>query len=300
MPGPKRDFVGYGRETPKFLWPSGKRLAVSIVVNYEEGSEHSHSQDRIVESVGEFGPIDVAERDVGNESVYEYGPRVAVWRILDTLGSFGAKATFFATAEALRVNPQAARAIVEAGHEICDHGLRWTEHYRYTPAQEKKAIKRSVEVIEQVAGVRPVGFYAREPSVNTVKIVQGLGNFIYDSDAYNDDLPYRYEGDGILILPYTPDANDFYFQSPMHRFATSSDFFSYLKDSFDVLRAEAASSSKMMSVGLHCRVIGRPGRIVALRRFLEHIAGFDDVWLATREQIARHWIERVEPALGTR
>jgi len=297
MPGPQRDFVGYGRETPKFLWPDGKRLAVSIVVNYEEGSEHSQAVDRIVEGVGEFLPIDIPARDVGNESAYEYGPRVAVWRILETLAKFRTKATFFATAEALRANLQAAKAIVEAGHEICDHGLRWTEHYRYTRAQEKNAIRRSVELIDEVTGRRPVGFYAREPSVNTVRILEELGGFIYDSDAYNDDLPYRHGRKGILILPYTPDANDFHFMAPMHRFATSDDFFAYLKDTLDVLRVEAASSSKMMSVGLHCRVIGRPGRIVALRRFLEYVAGFDDVWVATREQIARHWIEKVEPGL---
>jgi allantoinase len=296
---PPRDMVGYGRNPPRFLWPDGKRLAVSIVVNYEEGSEHSHPVDRIVEGVGEFSPIDIPARDVGNESAYEYGPRVAVWRILETLAKHRTPATFFATAEALLGNPQAAKAMVEEGHEICDHGLRWTEHYRYaTFAQERKAIERSVELIEEVTGTRPVGFYAREPSVNTVRIVQELGSFIYDSDAYNDDLPYRYRGDGILILPYTPDANDFHFMAPMHRFANSADFFTYLKDTFDVLRDEAASSSKMMSVGLHCRVIGRPGRIVALRRFLEYVGGFEDAWLATREQIARHWIEKVEPTLS--
>jgi allantoinase len=300
MPGPKRDLVGYGRKTPEFLWPGGKRLAVSVVVNYEEGSEHSWAVDRMVEGVGEFLPIDIRARDVGNESAYEYGPRVAVWRILDTLARLGARATFFATAEALRGNPQAAKAIVEEGHEICDHGLRWTEHYRYTRAQEKKAIRQSVEIIEEVTGRRPVGFYAREPSLNTVAILEELGGFIYDSDAYDDDLPHRHVGKGILILPYTPDANDFHFMAPMHRFANSGDFFAYLKDTLDVLRAEAASSSKMMSVGLHCRVIGRPGRIVALRRFLEYAVGFDDVWIATREQIARHWIEKVEPGLPSR
>src|SRR5256712_92099 len=297
MPGPRRDMVGYGRDPPKFLWPGRKRLAVSIVVNYEEGSEHSHTVDRFVEGVGEFLPIDLPARDIGNESAYEYGPRVAVWRILETLAKFGTKATFFATAGALQGNPQAAKAIIEGGHEVCDHGLRWTEHYRYTLAQEKKAIKRSVEIIEEVTGKKPVGFYAREPSVNTVRILQEMENFIYDSDAYNDDLPYRYNGDGILILPYTPDANDFHFMSPMHRFATSADFFGYLKDTFDVLRGEAASSPKMVSVGLHCRITGRPGRIVALRRFLEYMAGFDGVWVATREQLARHWMEKVEPSL---
>jgi allantoinase len=161
-------------------------------------------------------------------------------------------------------------------------------------------IKRSVELIEEVTGRKPVGFYAREPSSSTARILQELGNFIYDSDAYNDDLPYRYQEDGILILPYTPDANDFHFMAPMHRFATSADFFTYLKDTFDVLHGEAASSSKMMSVGLHCRVIGRPGRILALQRFLQYIARYDDIWVTTREEIARYWIEEVEPTLPRR
>lgn len=298
MKASKRDMVGYGRTPPEFLWPRGKMLAVSVVVNYEEGSEHSYPVDRMVEGIGEFLPIEVRARDVGNESAYEYGSRVAIWRVLDTFAKRGAKATFYATAEALQANPHAAKAIVEAGHEICDHGLRWTEHYRYTLAQERKAIKKSVEIIEGLTGKKPVGFYAREPSVNTLSILQEMGNFIYDSDAYNDDRPYRHGGNGILILPYTPDANDFHFMAPMHRFANSEDFFGYLKDSFDVLHEESWTSSKMMSVGLHNRIIGRPGRILALSRFLEHISQYDDVWIATREEIARYWIDNVEPTLG--
>jgi peptidoglycan/xylan/chitin deacetylase (PgdA/CDA1 family) len=298
MKKPPRDLVGYGRNPPKFLWPGGKKLVVSIVVNYEEGSEHSYAVDRIVEGIGEFLPVDKPVRDVGNESAYDYGPRVGIWRILDTFRKYSVRATFFATADALRLNPLAAKAMVEGRHEICDHGLRWTEHYRYTLPQERRAIRKSVEIIEELTGRKPVGFYAREPSLNTVRILQELGNFIYDSDSYADDLPYRNKGDSILTLPYTPDANDFHFMSPMHRFATASDFFSYLKDSFDVLYEEAASSPKMMSVGLHCRIISRPGRIVALRKFLSHVADFKDVWVATREQIARHWIDNVEPSLG--
>lgn len=298
MPRPVRDLVGYGGKPPRVQWPGAKRLALSIVVNYEEGSEHSQPVDRMVEGVGEFLPVDRPVRDVGNESAYEYGPRVAVWRILDTFRKFGVRATFYATAEALQANPVAARAIVDGGHEVCDHGLRWTEHYRYTRAEEKKAIQRSVEVIREVTGKAPVGFYAREPSVNTISILEEMKNFIYDSDAYNDDLPYRNHGGGILILPYTPDANDFHFMAPMHRWATASDFYEYLKDSFDVLYEEAGVSPKMMSVGLHNRIIGRPGRIVALRRFLTYVAGFDGVWVATREQVARHWIQEVEPRLG--
>jgi len=293
-----RDFVGYADRSLEFTWPGGRRLALSIVVNFEEGSEHSVVTDGLVESVGEFPPVDVRTQDVGNESVYEYGSRVGVWRILSVLREYGFKATFFATARALELNKFAAEAIVKGGHEICDHGLIWTEHYRLSYEEEKQSMKRSVEVIESITGKKPVGFYAREPSVSTIRIAQELG-FLYDSDAYNDDLPYRYLGGGILILPYTPDVNDFHFQYPMNRFATASQFYEYMKDTLDVLREEARSSPKMMSVGLHCRVIGRPGRIVALRRFLEYVKGFDDVWVATREEIARYWIDEVEKKVLT-
>ncbi len=292
-----RDLIGYGNRKIDASWPGGKRLALSIVVNFEEGSEHSNATDGIVEGIGEFLPVDRPLRDVGNESSYEYGSRVAIWRILETFRRYGVSATFFATAIALQANPKAARAIVDAGHEVCDHGLTWTEHFRFSYAEEKKAIRRSVELIEKVIGKKPVGFYAREPSVNTIRIVEELGNFIYDSDVYNDDLPYRSRAGGILLMPYAPDTNDFHFQSPMHRFSNSSDFFIYLKDSFDVLHEEAQESPKMMSVGTHCRVIGRPGRIVALRRFLEYVGGFDGVWIATREQIARYWIAKVEKSI---
>jgi peptidoglycan/xylan/chitin deacetylase (PgdA/CDA1 family) len=292
-----RDLVGYGNKKFHFAWPGGRRLALSIVVNFEEGSEHSVPTDGIVEPIGEFLPVDVKMRDVGNESAYEYGSRVGVWRILETLKKHEARATFFATAMALKANKPATDATVKAGHEICDHGLTWTEHYRYTYEEERDAIARSVAIIEELTGKKPVGFYAREPSPNTLRIVQELGNFIYDSDAYNDDLPYRTHPRGLLILPYTPDVNDFHFQSPMHRFSNSSDFFVYLKDSFDVLREESKAKPKMMSVGLHARVTGRPGRIVALRKFLEYVRGFDDVWIATREEIARYWIDQVEPLL---
>ena len=291
-----RDFIGYANRKFDFSWPDGKRLALSIVVNYEEGSEHSYPVDRKVEGVGEFAPADVGVRDVGNESGYEYGPRVAIWRILETFREYGVKATFFATAASLDANHLAASAIVEQGHEVCDHGLRWSEHFRFSRAQEERAIRTSVEVIERVTGKKPVGFYAREPSQYTLGILQKLKNFIYDSDEYNDDLPYRYGGPrGILILPYTPDANDFHFQSPMHRFSNSDDFLIYLKDTFDVLRRESKKIPKMMSVGLHCRVIGRPGRITALTRFLDYVGEHsEDVWIATRENIARYWIDEIE------
>ena len=294
MSQPARDLVGYGNRKLHFSWPGGRRLALSIVVNFEEGSEHSFATDGLVEGIGEFLPVDVKMRDVGSESAYEYGSRVGVWRLLETFKKHEVRATFFATAMALSANRPATDAIVKAGHEICDHGLTWTEHYRYTYDEEKAAIARSVAIIEELTGKKPVGFYAREPSPNTLGIVQEMGNFIYDSDAYNDDLPYRVSPGGLLILPYTPDANDFHFQSPMNRFSNSSDFFVYLKDSFDVLREESKTKPKMMSVGLHTRVTGRPGRVVALKKFLEYVRGFDDVWIATREEIARYWVDQVE------
>ncbi|MDE1852449.1 MAG: polysaccharide deacetylase family protein [Thaumarchaeota archaeon] len=301
MPSPlPRDLIGYGKDPPSFSWPGGKRLALSLVVNYEEGSEHSYAVDGIVEGIGEFLPVDTQVRDLGNESAYDYGQRVAVWRILRTLKEHGARATFFATALALDGNREAAKAIVAEGHEVCDHGLRWTEHYRLGYEEEKKVIAESVDLIRRVTGKGPVGFYAREPSVNTTRILEELGNFIYDSDCYSDDLPYREEGRKILMLPYTPDANDFHFLAPMHRFSTSADFYSYLKDAFDVLREEAQENPKMMSVGLHGRITGRPGRILALKNFLAYVKKFDDVWIATREDIARHWMDVVEPSLRRR
>lgn len=293
-----RDFVGYGNRKFNFTWPNQKRLALSIVVNYEEGSEHSYPIDKTIESIGEFLPVDVPMRDVGNESSYEYGTRVAIWRILDIFKKYDVKATFYATALALRGNVLAAKAIVQGGHEICDHGLRWTEHFRFKKKDEERMIEESVRIIEQITGKKPVGFYAREPSINTLEIVQKMKNFIYDSDEYNDDLPYRYNGSkkGILILPYTPDANDFHFQSPMHRFSNSDDFFIYLRDAFDIMLEESLTRNpKMMSVGLHCRVIGRPARTAALRKFLEYVKGKrNDVWITTREEIARYWIEQIE------
>jgi len=286
----QRDFIGYGRNPPDFTWPGGKRLALSIVVNYEEGGEHSYPIDGIVESIGEFGPVDIKTRDVGMESVYEYAQRVAIWRFLDLFKREGIKVTFFAVAKALESNPAAARAIIDDGHEICDHGYRWTELYRMTYEQEREEIKKSVDLIEKITGKKPVGFYAREPSENTLDILQEFKNFIYDSDAYNDDLPYYYKKTGILIIPYTPDANDFHYLYPMHRFSNSNDFYTYLRDTFDVLYNESIKTPKLMNVGLHLRISGRPGRFVAIERFIRY-AKEHDVWIATREEIARFWIK---------
>ncbi len=287
-----RDYFGYGQFPPKFRWPNGNKLALSVVFNYEEGSEHSVPVDGTVEQIGEFGPVDVETRDVGMESVYEYGQRVGIWRILGLLKKYGVKATFFATARALEANPEAARKIIEEGHEICDHGYSWTELFKMTVEEEKNEIRKSIDLIEEITGRKPVGFYAREPSQNTLNLLRKFKNFIYDSDSYADDIPYFDRKSKMLIVPYAPDSNDFHFQNPMNRFSTSSEFLAYLKDSFDTLYRESATNSKMMSAAFHVRVIGRPGRLPALEGFLKYAKNKPGTWFATREEIARFWIKK--------
>lgn len=288
----QRDFIGYGQNPPKVEWPGGKTLALSLVFNYEEGGEHSFPVDGVVESIGEFGPVDIDARDVGMESVYEYGQRAGIWRILNLLRKKGVKATFYAAAKALETNPEAARRIVDEGHEICDHGYRWTETFRMSYDEEREEIRKSIEAIERITGKKPVGFYAREPSENTIDILAEFDNFIYDSDAYDDDLPHMYKNNRLLIVPYTPDANDFHFLSPMHRFATSSQFLEYLIDSFNVLYEESREVPKMMSAAFHIRISGRPGRFPALAKFIDYVLSKKGVWIATREEIARHWLDK--------
>ena len=286
-----RDFIGYGENPPMFEWPGGNRLALSIVFNYEEGGEHSFPIDGVIESIGEFGPVNANVRDVGMESTYDYAQRVGIWRILRLLKTKNVHATFYAVARALEANPDAARRVIADGHEICDHGYSWTENFKMTFEQEKEEIRKSVESIEKITGRKPVGFYAREPSENTVDILSQFPNFIYDSDAYDDDLPYFHRNGKLVIVPYTPDANDFHFLSPMHRFATSGDFYEYLKDTFDVLYAESRDGPKMMTAAFHVRISSRPGRFPALEKFLNYATSKESVWIATREEIARHWLK---------
>jgi peptidoglycan/xylan/chitin deacetylase (PgdA/CDA1 family) len=287
-----RDFRGYGKNPPEFLWPGGKRLAVSFVFNYEEGAEHSILTDGMLESIGEFAPVDIKVRDMGMESVYEYGQRVGIWRILDLLKRNGIRSTFYASALALKANPEATKDIVADGHEICDHGYGWRELFRLSPDEEREEIRKSIEAIEEVTGKKPLGFYAREPSENTLKILGEFENFIYDSDSYSDDIPYFSKETDMLIVPYTPDANDFHFQNPMNRFTNSNDFSQYLKETFDTLHEESKTHSKMMSAAFHVRVTGRPGRIRALSEFINYVKNRNDVWIAKREEIAKFWIEK--------
>ena len=298
-----RDLVGYADARPAGRWPNGARLAVSIVINYEEGSERSHAMgDADQESMTEWGnyPMPPTIRNLAMESMYEYGARVGIWRILEILDAARIRATFHACAVALEQNPRVARAAVAGAHEICSHGYRWEEVFRLSEEEEREHIRLAVESIERSCGRRPAGWYCRYgPSERTRRLVVESGQFLYDSDAYNDDTPYFVEvqGQRHLVLPYSPDINDFCFwNSP--GFVQASDFYAYMKESFDVLYAEAAQGPRMMSVGLHPRIVGRAGRVRSLRWFIDHARQFPDVWFATREEIAAAWLQREAAAPG--
>lgn len=289
-----RDLVGYGGHPPDPQWPGGARIAVQIVLNYEEGGEASvlHGDDAseayLHEVVG-TPPLRGA-RNLTVESVYEYGSRAGFWRLLRLFAQRDLKITVYAVAMALERNPDAAAAIVAAGHEVASHGWRWIDYQSVPEDVERAHIRLAVESLEKVTGHRPLGWYTGRVSPNTRRLVVEEGGFLYDADAYNDDLPYWVEVSGKphLIIPYTLDNNDMRFATPQG-FNTGEDFFTYLRDAFDVLYAEGAEHPKMMSVGLHARLVGRPGRLAGLARFLDHVERHDRVWICRRVDIARHW-----------
>ena len=291
----ERDLIGYGSNPPKVEWPGDARIAVSVVVNYEEGSEYSTLDgDAAHESNNEVpSPVPQEVRDLANESFFEYGSRVGVWRIMDLLDEFNIKSTFFCCALAVERNPLVGRAIVERGHEVFGHGYRWEEYFNMSREAEREAIRRTVESLERTTGERPLGWYVRYgPSINTRELVVEEGGFVYDSMAYNDDIPYymRVNGRKWLVVPYSLEVNDTRFwRGGMN---SPGDFFETLKNTFDTLYMEGEENPKMMSVGLHCRIVGRPSRIVALRQFLEYARGFPGVWFARRIDIARWWMQR--------
>jgi len=290
-----RDLVGYGPTPPDPQWPGRARLALQLVMNYEEGGERSvlhgdaEAESFLHEVVG-AEPVRGA-RNLQVESVYEYGSRAGFWRLLRLFREREIKISVFAVAMALERYPEAARAIVEAGHEVVSHGWRWIDYQFVSEAVEREHLQRAVESLTKVTGTRPVGWYTGRLSPNTRRLVVEAGGFLYDSDAYNDDLPYWVEVDGTphLVIPYTLDNNDMKFGG-VQGFNTGEDFFTYLKDAFDVLYAEGAEHPKMMSVGLHMRLAGRPGRAAALARFLDYVAKHDRVWICRRVDIAHHWI----------
>ncbi|AWZ08843.1 MULTISPECIES: allantoinase PuuE [unclassified Streptomyces] len=296
----QRDLVGYGARPPHAAWPGGARVAVSLVLNYEEGGERNvldgdaESEGFLHEIVG--APPVPGGRDLNVESLFAYGARAGFWRIHRTLAAHGAPLTVHAVAQALERNPEAARAMAVAGWEVASHGWRWID-YRDVPEEAERAdVARSVAVIERLVGRRPVGWYTGRTSPRTRRLVAEEGGFLYDSDDYSDDLPFYVEAAGLqhLVVPYSLDANDFKFLI-VHGFTTADDMLSYLVDTFDALYAEGADRPRMMSVGLHCRITGRPGRIRALDGFLRYVGQRGGAWIATREQIARHWLAAHPP-----
>jgi putative urate catabolism protein len=294
MSAPPRDFVGYGRRTPHAQWPGGARLALQIVLNYEEGAERSVLEgDETCEVLNcdLVGATPVAGRNLSIESHYEYGSRAGFWRLLRLFERRRIPLTIFAVAQALARNPDAAAAMVESGHEIACHGWRWIDYQAVPEAVEREHIRQASAAIRTLTGRAPVGWYTGRTSVNTRRLVVEHGGYLYDSDSYADDLPswLVVAGRRHLVVPYAFDTNDMRFAMPAG-FTNGTQFSDYLKDTFDVLYAEGAEFPRMMSVGLHCRLAGRPGRLAALERFLDHVARHDRVWLCTREQIARHWI----------
>ncbi|MEI6722584.1 MAG: allantoinase PuuE [Betaproteobacteria bacterium] len=296
-----RDLVGYGAKPPDPKWPGRARIALQFVLNYEEGGENSvlhgdaASETFLSEIVG--AQAFVGQRHMSMESLYEYGSRVGVWRMLKLFRHYNIPLTIFAVAMAMERNPAVVEAFMQAGHEIANHGLRWIGYQDVPLKVEREHMQRAIEIQKRLTGERPFGWYTGRTSPNTRRLVVEDGGFEYDADDYSDDLPWydtRY-GKPQLVVPYTLDANDMRFLA-VQGFNSGEQFYAYLKDSFDALYAEGRDTPRMMSVGLHCRIAGKPGRIFALERFLRYVSKKPGVWFARRIDIARHWAKRYPAA----
>jgi putative urate catabolism protein len=297
-----RDLVGYGRNPPHPQWPGQARVALQFVLNYEEGGENAvlHGDGGSEQFLSEmFNPPSFTERHMSMEGIYEYGSRVGVWRILREFEKRGLPLTVFGVGMALQRHPELTAAFVELGHEIACHGWRWISYQNLDETIEREHMRLGLDAIEKLTGNRPLGWYTGRDSPQTRRLVADDGGLLYDSDYYGDDLPFwmkvkRTDGTVVprLVVPYTLDTNDMRFALPQG-FAQAEDFYIYLRDSFDALYAEGdpngQNAPKMMSIGMHCRLLGRPGRLVALQRFLDHVAKHDKVWVCRRVDIARHW-----------
>lgn len=295
----ERDLFGYGGEPPHPRWPNEARVAVQFVINIEEGAESSvlhgdaHSEAWLHELPGR--PPRTGERDLSVEGMYEYGSRAGVWRLLELFEARGLPLTAFAVGQALELNPQIGHALRAAGHEVAGHGYRWLDYRDIPEDEERQHIHRTVDIIDKLCGKRPVGWYTGRISHNTRRLLREEGGFLYDSDSYNDDLPYWLAGSPPhLVIPYSLVNNDARYLLP-NGFASGNDFFSLLKDAFDLLWQEGARHPKMMSVGLHGRISGHPARAMALSRFLDYVQSRDQVFICRREEIARHWITEHPP-----
>ena len=290
-----RDLVGYGEKGKKISWPNNAKLALQIVLNYEEGGENSvlngdkYSETFLSEIIGAKA---IKGRHISMESIYEYGSRSGFWRLDKLFKEKKIPITIFGVGLALKQNPDVCHAIKNGDYEIAAHGYRWIDYQDVKKTVEKKHMKQAIKTIKDIFGSRPLGWYTGRCSPNTRDLVFDDGGFLYDSDSYSDDLPYwEYRGKKKqLIIPYTLDNNDMRFATNQG-FNTGDHFYNYLKDSFDALYEEGKTNPKMMSVGLHCRLIGRPGRIQSLKKFLDYVLKFEDIWICKRIDIAKHWIK---------
>lgn len=291
-----RDFLGYGATPPDPKWPGGARLAINFVMNYEEGSEPSVQDGEGYTETGLTEAHGLAQgcqgRDLAGEGLFEYGSRVGFWRLKRLFDERKLPMTIFGCALALERNPQAAAAIKDAGYDVCSHGWRWIKHYELSEDEEREHIRKAVASIERTTGERPLGWYCRYgPSVNTRRLVAEEGGFLYDSDYYGDELPFwrTVNGNPHLVIPYSLTNNDGKFAGSV---GTSDQWFSFIRDAFDMLYREGDTQPKMMSVGLHMRLIGHPARAAGLERLLDHVMKHEGVWVTRRVDIARHWIDR--------
>ena len=292
---PRRDFIGYANQPPAVVWPDAARITINFCINYEEGGELCilNGDDRSEVRVSDV-EVDtrVGGRDLNIESSYEYGARVGYWRLLKAFTERGLKATVNLVGLAGWQNPLALQAMIDAGFDLHPHGWRWIDYYEVDESEEREYIRNSIEQVRELTGEPPLGYYAGLPSLNTQRLVAEAGNFLYHSDVYNDDLPYwSADHPGLLAIPYSLDTNDSKFGRGDHDYQLADEFFSYLKDSFDTLYAEGETEPKMMTVGLHARLIGRPGRIGSLHKFLDYILGHERVWICRRDDLARYWAE---------
>lgn len=295
-----RDLVGYGARPPTVKWPGGEKIAVQFVINYEEGAENcvlhgDEASEAFLSEIVSAVPI-AGQRHMNMESIYEYGARAGFWRLHRMFTERKMPVTVFGVAMALQRNPAVVDAMWEANWEIASHGYRWIDYQFVDERTEREHMQRAIEIHREATGERPLGWYLGRCSPNSHRIAAEAGGFVYVADSYADDLPYwdRSYGTPQLIVPYTLDANDMRFATPQG-FNSGQQFYDYLKDTFDVLHAEGATVPKMMSVGLHCRLAGRPGRAAALERFLDYVQEQEGVWIARRIDIANHWVEHLGP-----